>query len=75
LEGPAEGEIPERPSLRLTYSQPPVGPEEDLPGTERFFVDITRDGEPLVAFTARRALYIEKLEEGHGANANEGENE
>ncbi len=72
-EQPAEGKIPERPSLRLTYSQPPADKEKDLPSTDTFVVGISRDGKPLVSFTAERALYIEKPEENGGAA--EGKNE
>ena len=57
----------------MTYSQPPADKEKDLPSTDTFVVGISRDGKPLVSFTAKRALYIEKPQENGGAA--EGKNE
>ncbi len=55
----AEGSISERPSLRLRYRRSSLEPEGDtLPLTVDFQIDIMRDGEEVLKWVSKRALYV-----------------
>lgn len=53
-----EGPIPERPALTLLYWRPLPDLDEQMPLTDEFYIDVTSEGGPVLAWTSRRALYF-----------------
>lgn len=64
LEGGAgvEGPIPERPALTLLYWRSLPEIDKEMPLTDDFYIDVTTEGGPILAWTSRRALYFGAVE-------------
>jgi prepilin-type N-terminal cleavage/methylation domain-containing protein len=64
----ASGDLPDRPTLKITYEEVPAG-KDLVADTLDAKVTPQDSAEPVIDLTTRRAVYIQPPEEGEGSDA------